>query len=87
MQLETARAAYWVREHAQRRSLSLDQLAIYSGLSRSSILQMGKDRVPSLRTLCHIAAYLDIEVRDLLQPMPGEAAETPAAVEGDGDDQ
>lgn len=69
LDVEVARATYWVRWHAQRRGISLDQLAVYSRLGRSSVVQMG-ERAPTLRTLASIAWYLEISVADLLKPIP-----------------
>lgn len=72
LEIEVRRAVYWIRKAADDRGLNLDQLAVFSGLSRSSILQMGKNRQPTLRTLAAVAAYLDCEVADLLRPVPSE---------------
>lgn len=66
---EAARAAWWVRWHAKERGISLDQLAVYSGLGRTSITEM-KTRNPSLRTLACVATFLGVDVRDLLQDIP-----------------
>lgn len=69
IELETQRAAYWVRRYAEERNLSLDKLAAFSGLGRNSVVELGK-RAPNLRTLANVAAYLGIDVRDLLKPIP-----------------
>lgn len=69
LDIEVERAAYWIRRAATERTLSLDQIAIFAGVSRSSVVQMGKGRNPTLRTLASVAAYLGCEVRDLLRPI------------------
>lgn len=66
---EVERADWWCRHYARERGLSLDAFAVYSGVGRSSITQM-KNRAPSLRTLSSIAAFLGVQVRDLLQDIP-----------------
>lgn len=78
LDIEVERAAYWIRKAATERTLSLDQIAIFAGVSRSSVVQMGKGRNPTLRTLASVAAYLGCEVRDLLRPIPpGATPPTP----------
>lgn len=67
---EVNRAVYWIRKAAYERGLSLEQIAAFSGVSRSSVVQMGKDRRPTLRTLASVASYLECEVKDLLMPIP-----------------
>lgn len=69
--LEAQRAAYWVRWHAEQRGLSLDKVAAFSGVGRTSVVEMGK-RSPTLRTLACVAAFYGIQVRDLLKNMPDE---------------
>ena len=71
LRIEAQRAAYWCRWYADQRGISLDALAVYSGVGRTSIMEMA-NRAPSLRTLSSIAKYLGIQVRDLLQDMPDE---------------
>lgn len=69
---EVHRAVFWIRKAAAERGLSLEQLAAFSGVSRSSVVQMGKDRRPTLRTLASVAAYIGCEVKDLLMPIPDD---------------
>ena len=72
LRIEANRAAFWVRHYAREHTLSLNALAVYAGVGASSISQM-KNRAPSLRTLSAIAAYLGIQVGDLIKPTPDEA--------------
>ena len=69
LEVEVARAIFWVRWHATQRGLSLDQIAVYARLGRSSVVQMG-ERAPTLRTLAAIAWFLEIDVAELLKPIP-----------------
>lgn len=69
-QLETARASYWVRRLADEREVTVDQLAVHSGISRGAIFNMRKGVPPTLKTLSHLALYFGVDVRDLLQPIP-----------------
>lgn len=66
---EVRRADYWVRWHASRLGLSFDAFAVYAGVGRSSVADL-RNRYPSLRTLSAIAAYLGVDVMDLLKPIP-----------------
>lgn len=72
LQIESARAAWWCRHYARERGLSLDKLAAFSNVGRTSIVEMGRKRAPSLRTLSAVAAYLGVQVMDLLRPIPDE---------------
>jgi len=73
--VEAKRAAYWCRAYAAERGISLDALAVYAGVGRSSITRMAH-RAPSLRTLSSIAAYFDVQVSDLLKPIPQEVEQS-----------
>lgn len=64
------RAAHWVRWHAEARGLTLDELAVYARISRSSVFNINGGRAPNLRTLAYVAAYLGIEIGELLKPIP-----------------
>lgn len=74
LSIEAKRAAWWCRFYAQQRGVSLDAFAVYAKVGRSSITQMAS-RAPSLRTLSSIAAYLGVQVRDLLRDIPADAGE------------
>lgn len=72
LRIESARAAWWCRYYARERGLSLDKLAAFSNVGRNSVVDMA-NRAPTLRTLSAVAAYLGIEVMELLRPIPDEA--------------
>lgn len=65
------RIDYWIRWHAKRLDLSLDAFAVNARVGRSSVARI-RDRAPNLRTLSTIAAFLDVDVMDLLMPIPDE---------------
>lgn len=71
LRIEATRAAWWCRHYARERGLSLDKLAAFSNVGRNSVVDMA-NRAPSLRTLSAVAAYLGVQVMDLLRPIPDE---------------
>lgn len=75
VELDTKRAAYWLRWNAAERKLSLDQLAIFAGLNRATLYNVIGGTAPRLRTLSQFAAYLGIETYTLLLPIPDDAPE------------
>lgn len=68
---EAERASYWVRRLAKERGLSLEGLAYEAGVARTSVTELWK-RAPTLRTISRIAAYLEVDVRDLLRDIPAD---------------
>lgn len=71
LSLEVSRAAWWIRYYTRQKGISLDALAVYAKVGRSSVTQM-RNRAPSLRTLSTIAVYLGVQVKDLLQAIPSD---------------
>lgn len=71
--LETKRASYWVRRFADERGVTIDQLAVYAGVSRGAIFTMSRGMPPNLKTLAYLAMFFEVDVCDLLQPIPGES--------------
>ncbi len=73
--IECERVAFWIRWYAGQRGLSLDKLAAYSDLGRNSVIEMGRKRIPNLATLASVAAFLGVQVRDLLRDIPPDGSD------------
>lgn len=81
LEVELARAAYWIRHYAELSGQTLNHVADFARVSRQSFYDvLKKRRNPTLRTLALISRQVGVEVRDLVQPIP-EAVEA-ASIEG-----
>ena len=69
---ELSRVVYWLDHHADERGQTWEQIAVFAGISRSSLYQIKRGSAPTLRTLGYVANYLGVDVRDLLAPTPEE---------------
>lgn len=69
--IEQRRVAYWIREWARRRGLSLNRMSMASKVSSPSLYDLLGLRVaPNLRTLVAIAQALEVQLQALFQPVP-----------------
>lgn len=69
--VEQRRAAYWIREWARRRGMSLNRLSMDSKVSSPSLYDLLGLRVtPNLKTFVSLSRALGVEVMDLFQPVP-----------------
>lgn len=72
------RLKFWIKHHRLRLGISKTRLARLSGLTKQGVLYLLEgDREPKLRSLIAIATALDLEVTELLGPLPEGAVETP----------
>lgn len=81
------RVIYWLDRHAEQRSQTWEQIAVFAGISRSSLYAIKRGSAPTLRTLGYVASYLGVDVCDLLAPIPGEGEPKAEATSGEPDDQ
>lgn len=68
------RIVYWIRHHLDARDASRAELVRYCGLSTQGMHYLvNGEREPGLRTLVRVAMALEVDVLDLLQPIPDDA--------------
>jgi len=80
LEIELARAAYWVRHYAEASGQTLNHVADFARVSRQSFYDVLKGRRnPTLRTLALISRQVGVEVRDLVQPIPDSAKSSDTA--------
>lgn len=72
---EIRRVIYWLDHYSTKIDRTWEQVAVLAGISRSSLYALNRGSAPTLRTLAYVAAFLEIDVCDLLRPMPGEGTE------------
>ncbi len=64
------RAAWWVRKLAKEQGIRLTDLGPTSGVNRSTMFSLLRERPCTLRTLTYVAATLGVRARDLLADIP-----------------
>ena len=70
---ELRRLGRWVRHYARARGLSINAVIRRADLSQTSVYAaLRGDSNPTLSTLSALAAVLDVDVYQLLAPVPDE---------------
>lgn len=73
--IEIKRVIHWLDHYAEKTGRTWEQIAVLAGISRSSLYALNRGSAPTLRTLAYVAAYLEVNVCDLLAPFEGETVE------------
>lgn len=69
---------FWVNRIFDEKGLSKAELARLSSLTPQGLSYiLNGDREPRIRSLCAIARALDIDIQDLLAPIPAETDTPP----------
>lgn len=80
------RIRYWISVRRKELKISKNRLARLSGLTKQGLTYLLEgDREPRLRSLIAIATALDLDVLDLLAPIPEGAREADPGDDGEDD--